>query len=100
MRKIIGTSLLIATLGLPVAFVHGARAADVQVEKKTTTTTENGTVVIENENSRTFKLQGHTETYVAPPSFNLGEVSGKEVTVSVGPDGKVTKIEKKTTTNY
>ena len=98
MRKLIGASLFVAAMGLPFALPQGALAEEVKVEKKTTTTSPSGTVVVENETTRSFKLQGHTETYVAPGDVDLKGLSGKEVTVTVDPaTGTVTKVEKKTT---
>ena len=100
MKKLITASLFVSALGLSLALPQGAFAQDVKVEKKTTTTSPSGTVVIENETSRNFKLQGHTETYVAPSGVDLNSLSGKEVTVTVDPStGTVTKVEKKTTVN-
>jgi len=99
MRKFIGGSLFIATLGL-MTFPQGIRADEVQVEKKTTTTSPSGEVVIENETSRSFKLRGQTRTFVAPADVDLKTLSGKEVTVTVDPNGTVTKVERKTTTTY
>ena len=95
MRKWIRASLVASVLALPLA----TQTANGQVvEKKTTTTNADGTVVIENETSRTFKLQGQTQVYTAPTDSDLRSLSGKEVTVVVNPDGSVSKIERKTTT--
>jgi hypothetical protein len=98
MKKLIGASLLVAALGLPLVLPQTSAADEVKVEKKTTTTSPSGTVVVENETSRTFKLQGDTHVYTAPADVDLKSFSGKEVTVSVDPNGNVTKVEKKTTT--
>jgi hypothetical protein len=99
MRKLVATSLFLATMGLPLAMPRGASAEEVTVEKKTTTTSPSGTVVIENETSRTFKLQGHSHVYTAPADVDLKAYNGKEVTVTVDPMGNVTKVEKRTTTH-
>ena len=99
MKKLIGTMVLGAMLGLPLATARVASAGEeTTVTKKTTTTGPSGTVVIENESSRTFKLQGEARTFVAPPDVDLHGLSGKEVTVTVDPNGNVTKVVRKTTT--
>jgi hypothetical protein len=93
MKKLLATSLLAAAFALTTSTVF---ADEVVVEKKTTTSPF-GTVVIENETSRTFKLQGHNEVYTAPAGTDLRTLSGKEVTVSVDPSGTATKVERRTT---
>ena len=98
MRHIITAAVFTMALALPYTGVlQPARAGETTtIEKKTTTTNPSGTVVIENETSRTFKLEGQTQTYTAPSDFDLPSYKGKEVTVHTDSDGKVTKIERKT----
>ena len=98
MQKVIAVACLSAALILPLASRQAVAGSETTIEKKTTTTSPSGKVVIENETSRTFKLEGHTEVYTAPADADLNTYVGKDVTVMVGPDGKVTKIERKTTT--
>lgn len=97
MRYLVRTTLIAASLGLGCVMSQTARADEVVVEKKVTTTSPSGVVVIENEATRSFKLQGRTETYVAPPNTDLKSISGKEVSLHLNPDGSVTKVETKTT---
>jgi hypothetical protein len=97
MRRFISTALVAASLSFAAGTIPVAYAGETVVEKKVTTTSPSGVVVIENEASRTFKLQGHTEVYTAPAGVDLKSYSGKEVSVSLNPDGSVTKVEKKTT---
>lgn len=100
MRNIIGAASLAVIMALPLTIAERATAgSDTTIEKKVTTTNPSGTIVIENETSRTFKLEGQTHTYTAPSDFDLPSYKGKEVTVYTDPDGKVTKIEKKTVTH-
>lgn len=87
--------LYAAPLSLLLASAGMVSADETVVEKKVTTTSPSGVVVIENEGQRTFKLQGQTQVYVAPPSVDLKTIRDKEVTVSVNPDGSVTKVERK-----
>ena len=102
MRKVLRTSLSIAataaTLSLPCIAL--ADSEEIQIERKTTNTSPAGTVVVENESSHTFKLQGQTQVYTAPADVDLHTLNGKQVTISVDPSGKVTKVEKTTTTTY
>ena len=97
MRRFISTALVATSLIFAAGMIPAAYADETVVEKKVTTTSPSGVVVIENEGSRTFKLQGRTEVYTAPPSVDLKSYSGKEVNVYLNPDGSVTKVEKKTT---
>jgi hypothetical protein len=100
MKKIIGALGLAAVMALPLTIAQSASAgSETTIEKKVTTTNPSGTIVIENETSRTFKLEGQTHTYTAPSDFDLPSYKGKEVTVYTDSDGKVTKIEKKTVTH-
>lgn len=98
MKKTLGAITVAIMLGLPLA--SSSFAEEVRVEKKVTTSGPSGTVVIENQTSRTFKLQGHSEVYTAPADVDLGTLSGKEVTVTTDANGNVTKVERKTTTQY
>ena len=98
MKKLIGSALIASTIALSLAPAHVLAQAEVKVEKKTTTTNPSGTVVVQNESSRTFTLQGQTQVYTAPSDVDLKTYTGKEVTVTVDPQGNVTKMEKKTTT--
>jgi hypothetical protein len=79
-----------------VGVLQPALAGEITTVEKKTTTNPSGTVVIENETSRTFKLEGQPQTYTAPSDFDLPSYKGKEVTVHTDSDGKVTKIERKT----
>lgn len=97
-KQLIGAALAWAVLALPAGTVQPASAGETVVEKKVTTTNPSGTVVIENETSRTFKLEGHTQTYTAPADIDLPSYKGKEVTVHTDDTGKVTRIERKTVT--
>ncbi|HYD49884.1 MAG TPA: hypothetical protein VEB21_16115 [Terriglobales bacterium] len=104
MRNFIRSCSLCAALGAllyaPASFAGSAVEVEEKhttVEKRTTSS-PSGVIVVEDPSSRTFKLQGHTQVYTAPSDVDLNTYSGKEVTLVVGPDGKVTKIEKKTTT--
>lgn len=99
MKRTIGAMCL--SLGIALSFgpVPSASAgSETIIEKKVTTTNPSGTIVIENETNRTFKLEGHTHTYTAPSDFDLPSYRGKEVTVHTDSLGNVTKIEKKTVT--
>lgn len=96
-KQLIGAAVAWAAIGLLTGPAQPALAGDTVVEKKVTTTNPSGTVVIENETSRTFKLDGHTHTYTAPADVDLPSYKGKEVTVYTDDSGKVTRIEKKTT---
>ena len=98
MKRTINGACLAAAIGLAMALSASPVNSQVTIEKKTTTTNPSGTVVIENQTSRTFKLQGQTQTYTAPADFDLSPYSGKEVTVYTDTNGNVTKIEKKTVT--
>ena len=99
MRHFIRTTLVAASLALGgIVMSQQVWAADVVVEKKVTTTSPSGVVVIEDEAARSFKLQGQTHTYIAPSDADLKSLSGKDVTLTVNPDGSVTKVERKTTT--
>lgn len=89
---------LALAMAVSVGVADRALAGETTIEKKTTTTNQSGTVVIENETSRTFKLEGQTHTYTAPTDFDLPSYKGKEVTVYTDPNGNVTKVEKKTVT--
>jgi len=97
MRHFVRTTLVAASLAATFALIQSALADEVIVKEKVTTTTPSGVVIVENPASRSFKLQGHTETYVAPADIDLQGLSGKEVTVTLNPDGSVTKVERKTT---
>jgi hypothetical protein len=83
-------------LALAAVLSQSARGDEVKIENKIAP--PSGVVVIEDESARSFKLQGHTQVYVAPPGTDLTSLSGKEVTLTVNPDGSVTKVERKTTT--
>src|SRR5262245_39257043 len=94
----------IASVSFALAMALSCGLADRAVAGSEVTTTEkrttypSGTVVIENETNRTFKLEGQTHTYTAPSDFDLPSYKGKEVTVYTDASGNVTKIEKKTVT--
>ena len=99
MKRILGAVCLSITMaGSSVMAGPAWAGSETTIEKKTTTTNPSGTVVIENETSRTFKLEGQTHTYTAPADFDLPSYKGKEVTVHTDAQGNVTKIEKKTVT--
>ena len=93
MKKFIATSLASAAFALMAAVPPAAPADEVTIEQRTTYP---GRVVIENESSRTFKLQGDTRTYTAPSDVDLRSLDGRDVTVHVGPSGSVTRVERKT----
>jgi hypothetical protein len=96
MKRMIGATCLSLALALPLGFAQPASAGETVIEKKVTTTSPSGRVIIENQTNRTFKLEGHTHTYTAPADVDLPSFSGKEVTVYTDANGNVTKIEKKT----
>jgi hypothetical protein len=97
-KRIITVACVSMALGLTGHAQQVSAGAETTIEKKTTTTNPSGTVVIENETSRTFKLEGQTHTYTAPADIDLPTYKGKEVTVHTDERGNVTKIERKTVT--
>ena len=99
MRGMINTAAAFSlALGLTFSAANIAFAgSETTVEQKTTTTSPSGRFVVENETKRTFKLEGHTETYTAPADADFNSYTGKEVSVQVDDTGNVTKIERKTT---
>ena len=98
MRKFIVTGIFAAAIGLTTCVPRNVVADEMTIKEKHTTVSPSGRLVIENQQSRTFKLEGQTQVYTAPADVDLSTYSNKDVTVNVGPDGKVTRIERKTTT--
>ena len=52
-----------------------------------------GTMDVQDEDARTFILEGNTQTYTAPQQADLGELDGEQVTVILDANGRVITIE-------
>ena len=53
-----------------------------------------GKMDVQNEDARTFILEGNAQTYVAPQQADLGQLDGEQVTVMTDANGRVTIIER------
>jgi hypothetical protein len=91
-------------LALAVAFavpMAGQAMADSERTVTTTTTTTReptGRLVITDMGSRSFRIGNETRVYVAPSDVDLATLSGKDVKVYVGDDGRVSRVVRETTT--
>ena len=52
-----------------------------------------GTMDVQDEDARTFILEGNAQTYTAPQQADLGELDGEQVTVILDANGRVITIE-------
>jgi hypothetical protein len=52
-----------------------------------------GKLDVQNEDARTFILEGNAQTYVAPQQADLDALDGEQVTVMMDANGRVTAIE-------
>ena len=85
----------IAMFALAAAFAVSPASA-VFAGTVTSTTTEvrepTGKLVITDAQTRSFRLGTETKVYVAPPSIDLDSLSGQDVRVYVGDDGRVSRV--------
>ena len=53
-----------------------------------------GKMDVQDEDARTFIIEGNAQTYVAPQQADLDSLDGEQVTVHLDPNGRVQSIEK------
>jgi len=53
-----------------------------------------GKMDVQDEDARTFIIEGNAQTYVAPQQADLDSLDGEQVTVRLDPNGRVQSIEK------
>ena len=56
--------------------------------------TMTGKLDVQDDDARTFILEGNSQTYVAPQQADLDELDGEQVTVMIDPNGRVVAIQK------
>ena len=69
--------------------------AGVQAEASATAgqKTLTGKMDVQDEDARTFIIEGNAQTYVAPQQADLDALDGEQVTVRLDPNGRVQSIE-------
>jgi hypothetical protein len=88
-------------LALAAAFVGpsvSVLAETVTTSKTTTVTEPTGRLVITDPGTRSFRVGTESRVYVAPPSIDLEPLSGRDVKVFLGDDGRVSRITRTTET--
>src|SRR5262245_11183374 len=85
----------IAMFALAAAFAVSPASA-VLAGTVSSTTTEvrepSGKLVITDAKTHSFRLGSETKVYVAPPSIDLDSLSGQDVKVYIGDDGRVSRV--------
>ena len=88
--------------GAPAAPAAGMRAnptpnTGAQAEASASATGQKiltGKMDVQDEDARTFIIEGNAQTYVAPQQADLDSLDGAQVTVHLDPNGRVQSIKK------
>ncbi|HZR81467.1 MAG TPA: hypothetical protein VFD92_10265 [Candidatus Binatia bacterium] len=91
----------VTMLALALAFAIPATGRALAAESTTTmtqtTTTPSGRLVITDAKTRSFRVGSDTHVYVAPDDVDLSSLSGHDVKVFVGNDGRVSRVTRSET---